>query len=147
MEKNTFTWDKEFLSKRLNLLTNFQLGFVGAALMLMMMNLSKIYLLLPLGIGLIFTTGYKSYLNAVTDEVTGLEVSFSPKSILIKIPAKNLEQRIQFREINGVTQSKKYSVPVVTLYLNGKKDKIELRGLADSNSFIEQLKLATDETD
>jgi len=33
-----YHWDKDFFEKKLSLLTNCQLGFVGAALMLMMMN-------------------------------------------------------------------------------------------------------------
>lgn len=146
MDKITFAWDKAFFEKRLHLLTNLQMGFVGAALMLMMMNLSKIYLLLPLGIGLVLASWYKHHMDSVQDEINGLEVSFSPKSLLIKNSVNSSEQRIQFREIDEIIQYKEHFVPVVAIYLLGENDKVELRGLENSHAFVNQLETALNET-
>ncbi|MFT6351968.1 MAG: hypothetical protein ACJARJ_001437, partial [Neptuniibacter pectenicola] len=38
--QSDYTWDKAFFEKKLTLFSNLQMGFIGAALMLMMMDLS-----------------------------------------------------------------------------------------------------------
>lgn len=144
MEKTqiSFDWNEAFFEKRINLLTNCQMGFVGAALMLMMMNLSKIYLLLPLGIGLVLVSWYKSHLDKSREEVKHSSVSFSPKSILFKCPALDQERRVEFRQIEEVTLHKEHMMEIITIYLKGDKEKLEIKGLSQSAEFIDSLNTA-----
>lgn len=139
MEKTEFRLDKAQIEKKTSLLTNLQMGFVGAALMLMMMDLSKIYLLAPLGAGLILVSWYKSQLTSIYDECKHLSVTMAPKSFLVKNPDSELEKRITFRELKEVTQHKQNFLPVVTLYLKDESEKIELYALENASEFADQL--------
>lgn len=121
------------------------MGFVGAALMLMMMNLSKLYLLVPLGIGLVLVSWYKSNLDKTREEVKNSSVSFSPKSILVKRPEQALEQRIEFRKIDEITQHKEHMIETITIYLKDGEEKIVIKGLSRSSEFTVKLNEAISE--
>ncbi|WP_415896354.1 hypothetical protein ACMXYX_09605 [Neptuniibacter sp. QD72_48] len=135
-----YHWDKEFFEKKISLLTNCQLGFVGAALMLMMMNLSKIYLLAPLGVGLILASWYKHHLEQTKDQMKNMSVEIAPKSILLKLPSEETETRVTFREIEEINQHKENMVQIITLYLKENEDKLEIKALKDSDKFVSTLK-------
>ena len=139
MEKTEFRLDKALIEKKTSLFTNLQMGFVGAALMLMMMDLSKIYLLAPLGAGLILVSWYKSQFTNVYEEFKHLSVTMAPKSLLVKKPASDLEKRITFRELKEITQHKQNFVPVVTLYLEDNSEKVELHALENAAEFADLL--------
>ncbi|MCP4596754.1 hypothetical protein [Neptuniibacter sp.] len=140
----SFIWDKEFFEKKTTLFTNLQMGFVGAALILMMMDLSKLYLLSPLAVGLILASWYKSNLETVKDEFKNTTVEFAPKSLLIKKPAVDFEQRVIFHQLEEVTEHKENFVSVITLYLNNDADKIELKAIKNSDELIQQLTQAVE---
>jgi len=135
----TYYWDKAFFEKKVSLLTNCQLGFVGAALMLMMMDLSRIYLLAPLVVGLILASWYKQNIEKVKSQVEHMSVEIAPKSILLKQPNQSLEQRITFREIEEITEHKENLIVVTTLYLKGEQDKVEIKALKDAEIFSRDL--------
>lgn len=135
----SFIWDKDFFEKKTTLFTNLQLGFVGAALMLLMMDLSKIYLLAPLAVGLILVSWYKSNLETVKEEFKNTTVEFAPKSLLIKKPAVDFEERVIFHQLEEVTEHKENFVSVITLYLNNDADKIELKAIKNSDDLMQQL--------
>lgn len=135
----SFNWDKDYFEKKTTLFTNLQLGFVGAALMLMMMDLSKFYLLAPLAIGLILASWYKSNLETVKEEFKNTTVEFAPKSLLIKKPAVDFEQRVIFHQLEEVTEHKENFISVVTLYLNNDAGKIELKALKNPVGLIQEL--------
>ena len=139
MEKTEFRLDKALIEKKTSLFTNLQMGFVGAALMLMMMDLSKIYLLAPLGAGLILVSWYKSQFTSVYEEFKHLSVTMAPKSLLVKNPESDLEKRITFRELKEVTQHKQNFLPVVTLYLEDDSEKVELHALDNATEFADLL--------
>jgi len=139
VSKTEFRLDKALIEKRTTLFTNLQMGFVGAALMLMMMDLSKIYLLAPLGAGLILVSWYKSHLTKVYEENKHLSVTMSPKSLLVKIPQKELEQRITFRQIKEINQHQENFLPVVTIYLQDDSEKLELYAVENAADFAELL--------
>ncbi|MGH1430995.1 MAG: hypothetical protein ACRBB4_07750 [Neptuniibacter sp.] len=139
MSKTEFRLDKALIEKKTTLFTNLQMGFVGAALMLMMMDLSKIYLLAPLGAGLILVSWYKSHLSKVYEENKHLSVTMSPKSLLVKIPQKELEQRITFRQIKEINQHQENFMPVVTIYLQHDSEKLELYAVENAADFAELL--------
>ena len=128
MTEQPFTFDSAFIDKRARLLSNCQLGFIGAALMLMMMDLSKFYILAPLGAGLILSSWYKHNLEEVKARFAGNSVEFAPKSILIKQPAQALETRISFREIEEITLHQENFIPTISIYLKD-SDKIVLKAL------------------
>jgi len=98
VSKTAFNLDKALIEKKTSLFTNLQMGFVGAALMLMMMDLSKLYLLAPLGAGLILVSWYKSQFTTLYDECKNLSVEMAPKSLLVTNPVCDLEKRVTFRE-------------------------------------------------
>lgn len=139
MEKTEFRLDKALIEKKTSLFTNLQMGFVGTALMLMMMDLSKIYLLAPLGAGLILVSWYKSQFTNVYEEFKHLSVTMAPKSLLVKKPESDLEKRITFRELKEITQHKQNFLPVVTLYLEDDSEKVELHALENSAEFADLL--------
>lgn len=139
MEKTEFRLDKALIEKKTSLFTNLQMGFVGAALMLMMMDLSKIYLLAPLGAGLILVSWYKSQFTSIYEEFKHLSVTMAPNSLLVKKPASDLEKRITFRELKEITQHKQNFLPVVTLYLEDDSEKVELHALENAAEFADLL--------
>lgn len=147
MEKTklSFAWDNAFFEKKLSLLTNLQLGFVGAALMLMMMDLSKLFLLAPLVVGLILASWYKHHLESVKSEIEGLSVELAPKSLLITLPANQEEIRVLFREIESVSLHKENLVSIVSLYLKDDKSKVLIRGLTKPDEFLTELEQARKE--
>ena len=135
----SFIWDKDFFEKKTTLFTNLQLGFVGAALMLLMMDLSKLYLLAPLAVVVILASWYKSNLERVKDEFKNTTVEFAPKSLLIKKPAADFEERVIFHQLEEFTEHKENFVSVITLYLNNDADKIELKAIKNSDDLMQQL--------
>lgn len=139
MSNTEFRLDKALIEKKTTLFTNLQMGFVGAALMLMMMDLSKIYLLAPLGAGLILVSWYKSQLTKVYEEYKHLSVTMAPKSLLVKIPQSDLEQRVTFRQIKEVNQHQEHFLPVVTIYLKDDSKKLELPAVENAAHFAELL--------
>ncbi|MGH1462172.1 MAG: hypothetical protein ACRBB6_09055 [Neptuniibacter sp.] len=139
MSNTVYRLDKSLLEKKTTLFTNMQMFFVGTALMLMMMDLSKIYLLAPLGAGLILVSWYKSQFNNIHEEFKDTSVEMAPKSLLIKKPAMDFEQRVTFREIEEITQHRQNFIPMVTLYLRDNLGKIELPALEKVNEFIYEL--------
>ncbi|WP_067867650.1 hypothetical protein [Neptuniibacter marinus] len=141
-EQSDYTWDKAFFEKRSTLFSNFQMGFIGAALMLMMMDLSKIYLLAPLVVGLILSSWYKHNLDNIKDEMKGCTLTFSPKSIFISFPQLETESRITFREIDEVEAHKENFVHIISLYLKQDDKKVQLKGMKDTEQLIQQLKTA-----
>ncbi len=139
MSNTVYRLDKSLLEKKTTLFTNMQMFFVGTSLMLMMMDLSKIYLLAPLGAGLILVSWYKSQFNNIHEEFKDTSVEMAPKSLLIKKPAMDFEQRVTFREIEEITQHRQNFIPMVTLYLRDNLGKIELPALEKVNEFIYEL--------
>ena len=139
MTKTEFNLDKALIERKATLFTNCQMGFVGVALMLMMMDLSKIYLLAPLGAGLILVSWYKSQMTSTFEEFKYSSVSMAPKSLLFKKPSSDLEQRITFRELEEVTLHQQHFLPVVTLYLKGDSEKVELYALENAAEFVDEL--------
>jgi hypothetical protein len=139
VDKTEFRLDKALIEKKISMFTNLQMGFVGAALMLMMMDLSKIYLLAPLGAGLILVSWYKSQFTSVYEEFKHLSVTIAPKSLLVKKPESDLEKRITFRELKEITQHKQNFLPVVTLYLKDDSEKVELHALENPSEFADLL--------
>ena len=134
-----FSWDKAFFEKKTTLFTNLQMGFVGAALMLMMMDLSKPYLLAPLVVGLILASWYKHHIDGVKDKVKNASIQFSPKSILITLPNQESETRVRFRQIEEIDRRREHFVDVVTLYLKDDEEKIELSAINDADALIKKL--------
>tara|TARA_Y100000782_G_scaffold115503_2_gene159253 strand:+ start:11902 stop:12393 length:492 start_codon:yes stop_codon:yes gene_type:complete len=141
-EKQSYSWDKEFFEKKITFFTNLQLGSVGAALMLMMMNLSKLYLLAPLVIVLILASWYKHHITKVSDEVKNSSVTFSPKSVLVTIPNQEIESRVTFRQIDEIGIHKENFIETVTLYLKEDEDKIELKAIKNAKQFVSELNQA-----
>lgn len=139
MSTTKFTCDKEFFEKKISLLTNLQLGFVGTALMLMMMDLSKIYLLVPLIIGLILSSWYKSNFEKIQSEVKDAYVEFAPKSLLFVQPATESEQRVTFRELEEIDCHKENFINVITLYLKDGKEKLQFKGFKESDQLLQTL--------
>lgn len=146
LEKQSYSWDKEFFEKKITLFTNIQMGAVGAALMLMMMDLSKLYLLVPLVAGLILSSWYKHHISKTSDEVKGTRVTFSPKSILITMPNQELESRITFREIDEIAVHRENFIEIITLYLKDDDEKVELKAVKNSAQLVLALNSALSET-
>lgn len=140
MTNPAYQWDKAFVEKKVTLYTNLQMGLVGAALMLMMMDLSKLYFLAPLVGGLILVSWYKSHLNKLHDEFKNYSVEIAPKSLLVRIPEKNAERRVLFREIEDMDLHSENLVPIVTLYLEEDKEKVVLPAMKEADEFLKQLR-------
>lgn len=141
MANKEFQLDKVLFEKRATLYTNTQMGLVGAALMLMMMDLSKAYLLAPLIAIFILASWYKNHLNGLHDEFKNYHVEIAPKSVLLVKPQDQVqpEKRILFREIEEVTQHQENFIPVFTLYLKGNADKVSLPALQHGEEFVDML--------
>lgn len=139
----SFTFDETFIEKRTRLLTNCQLGFIGAALMLMMMDLSKLYLLAPLVVGLILSSWYKHNLDEVKTHFSGSSLEFAPKSILIKLPAQSSETRITFREIEEITLHQENFTPTISIYSKEsdveETNKVVLKALKNPQALLKAL--------
>ncbi len=144
MEKNelVFVWDKTFFEKKITLFTNLQMGFVGAALMLMMMDLSKLYLLAPLVVGLILASWYKHHIDSIKNEVKDASIQFAPKSILVTLPEQEIEKRITFREIEEIGSHKENFITIVIIYLRNGEDKLELKAFAQPEQLTQKLNSA-----
>ncbi len=144
VEKNelVFVWDKTFFEKKITLFTNLQMGFVGAALMLMMMDLSKLYLLAPLVVGLILASWYKHHIDSIKNEVKDASIQFAPKSILVTLPEQEIEKRITFREIEEIESHKENFITIVTIYLRNGEDKLELKAFAQPEQLTQKLNSA-----
>jgi hypothetical protein len=140
--QSDYIWDKAFFEKKLTLFSNLQMGFIGAALMLMMMDLSKVYLLAPLVVGLILTSWYKHNLDSIKDEIKGCSLTFAPKSILVSFPELNKTTRITFRDIDEVEAHNENFVQVINLYLKNGEEKVQLKAMANGEQLIQQLKTA-----
>ncbi len=139
--KQTFALDEAYLEKKIKLFTNIQLGCIGAALMLMMMNLSTVVMLAIFGALLILASWYKHHISTVLEDAAELRVSFSPKSILITSKQAEQEQRITFRSIQDQSLHKENLIPVVTLYLD-EGEPVKLNGLAEPEAFLNALQTA-----
>lgn len=139
MSNAEFRWDKAFVEKKVTLYTNLQMGLVGAALMLMMMDLSKIYFLAPLVAALILVSWYKNHLNGLNTDYKNYRVEIAPKSLLVTNPAQESERRITFREIDEITQHQENLVPIVTIYLKDDAGKVILPALEGDKAFVQHL--------
>ena len=140
-QQKVFEWDKVFFEKKLNLFSNCQFGFIGAALMLMMMDLSKPYLLAPLAVGLFMTSWLKHHYGKVATPLKKSTVQLAPKSLLISKPADEAEQRITFREIDELDLRKENFIPVLFIYLKD-GSQVELAGYQHAEELYKQLTFA-----
>lgn len=140
-QQKEFEWDKDFFEKKLNLFSNCQFGFIGAALMLMMMDLSKPYLLAPLAVGLFMTSWLKHHYGKVAKPLKKASIQLAPKSLLISKPADDSEQRITFREIEELDLRKDNFIPVLFIYLKD-GSQVELEGFQNADELYKQLSSA-----
>lgn len=146
-EQKLYNWDKAFFEKRLNLFSNAQFSCIGAALMLMMMDLTKPYLLAPLIVGLIMASWLKHHYSKVSDNFLNSSVSFSPKSLLISQPKLESETRITFRQIKEVSLKQDNFIPVLVIEIDesAEEEDIELVGFEKPELFLTQLETAINE--
>ncbi|WP_286238263.1 hypothetical protein [Neptuniibacter halophilus] len=145
LSDSTFHWDQAFFERKLGLLTNLQLGFVGAALMLLMMDLSRWYFLLPLAGGLMWISWQKQRLDRIRREVSGLQISLAPKSLLLKRTLNNQEQRITFREISHLETDKREGLDTFALVMRDDKGPVLIRGMQQQDQLLRQLQQAIED--
>lgn len=100
--KEKFLSDTTSYKKRSDLCSKAQLTMMGLAIMLFLMDQSKLYFLIPCA--LIMAVGY--YLqrtsDSLKDEYDGADLEFSPNTILVRKPSIEKEIRIRYQDISRI---------------------------------------------
>lgn len=128
--KPRFEWNSDLFERRHSRFGKMQMGLIGLAIGLLMMDLAKIYLLLPLALGFLWISSEQRKLDTLIAEFEDAAITLSPRSILIEQPRLDEELRIPFHEIRDCAVKRKGYL--TTLVLTRKEgDPVELPGFEE----------------
>lgn len=137
-EKPLFTWDNDYFEQRHSLNNKIQLGLIGLAVGLMLMDLTKIYTLAPLAIILFWVSFQQRTVDQLRDEFEDASITLSPRSLLLKKPMHESEERIHFRDIETLTKQKKGKRLTITMTLKDEQE-LQLTGFIDADECYQRL--------
>ena len=137
-EKPLFTWDNDYFEQRHSLNNKIQLGLIGLAVGLMLMDLTKIYTLLPLAAILFWVSFQQRNLDSLREEFEDASIALSPRSMLLSKPMEESEERIQFRDIDALEKKEKGKHTTIILTLKDERE-LQLAGFIDANECYQLL--------
>lgn len=141
--KARFEWNSALFEDYHGRFSKLQMGLIGLALGLMLMDLTKIYTLLPLAFGFLWVSLQQRKVDSLRTDYEGAAITLSPRSVLIEQPAQQLEKRIPFHDIQGCSLRQKGYL--VTLVLERKEaEPLELPGFIDAPACCDAINQALD---
>lgn len=137
-KQSSFEWNAEYFEKHHSIASKLQLGMIGLAIGLLLMDLAKPYTLIPLGAVFLWATFRIRKLEELTEQFDEATIKLAPRSLLLSQPALEHEERIQFRDLKAVEKSGKDQNFTITLILNDER-LIDLTGFINGEECYEQL--------
>lgn len=132
IEKPHFTWDNDYFEARHGRNQKIQLGLIGLAVGLMLMDLTRWYTLTPLVLILFWASNDQRIVDKLRSEFEDASITLSPRSLLLSKPMAESEERIQYRDINSVEQKAKGKHTTLSLKLKEDRE-LELPGFINAD--------------
>lgn len=139
IEKPHFTWDNDYFEARHGRNQKIQLGLIGLAVGLMLMDLTRWYTLAPLLIILFWVSNDQRIVDKLRSEFEDSSITLSPRSLLLNKPMEESEERIQFRDIETLEQKAKGKHSTMSLKLKEDRE-LELPGFINGDECFRLLK-------
>lgn len=132
IEKPNFTWDNDYFEARHGRNQKIQLGLIGLAVGLMLMDLTRWYTLAPLLIILFWVSNDQRIVDKLRGEFEDASITLSPRSMLLNKPMQESEERIQFRDIESLEQKVKGKHTTISLKMTEDRE-LDLPGFIDGD--------------
>lgn len=139
IEKPHFTWDNDYFEARHGRNQKIQLGLIGLAVGLMLMDLTRWYTLAPLLIILFWASNDQRIVDKLRGEFEDASITLSPRSLLLSKPMEESEERIQFRDIEVLEQKTKGKHTTIQLQLKDDRS-LDLPGFINGDACLRLLK-------
>mgnify|MGYP000270928434 CR=1 FL=1 len=144
-EKPHFEWNTQYFEDRHGLNTKIQLGLIGLAIGLMLMNLSTLFILAPLAVALFWVSYQQVQIDKLRAQYEDASLTLAPRSLLLTTPVNEKEERIQYRDIKTVALEGKGKKASIVLTLEERA--LVLTGFQNAESCVEQIKAGIEQLD
>ncbi len=133
-----FEWNNEQIGKLQTLLGRIQLGLIGLAIGLLLLDLTKPWLLIPMALVFFLSSRELRKIDRLTEQWQQASITIAPRSLLIEKPANDQQQRITFRNIVDIKAHSRLGIE--TLVLQTREDgEIELPSFKQSDALQQRL--------
>ncbi|WP_027856036.1 hypothetical protein [Marinobacterium jannaschii] len=137
---NHFEWNDQKVTQLQSLLGRIQLGLIGLAIGLLLLDLAKPWLLVPMALLFFLSSRELRKIDNLNEQWQQSSVTLAPRSLLIEKPAQDQQQRITFRNIESVASRSRLGIEILSLTTR-EEGNIELPGFKESES-LRQLLIA-----
>jgi len=137
--RTRFEWNSEQIEKRQALLGKIQLGLIGLAIGLLLIDQAKPWFLLPMALIFFFASRELRQTDKLNDQWQQATITLAPKSLLIEQPAIEQQRRITFRSIAQIDYRTRLGVETIHLQTQ-EEGTIELPAFTESEQLRKLLK-------